>query len=400
MGIRTQAVKAAYALAVGLLVATVVSVWQDVLGGAPISQIQVGRDFATFHGAALLVAEGHGAAMYEPTVLGARIAESAGYTNYTTQAYGHPPFFAVLFLPLTQLPFAIAYLGFVVVSGIALAVAISRVGLERLGPAMGLIVLSVPGFWTIQLGQMGMLVSALLLAVFLSLRSGHRFVAGLLLGLLAFKPLYAFGIGVWWLLKARRYALAIAGAAFSAAAMVVLGFAVPDGWSAYRSLVSDSGGSFVADVATSGFSILEMWLAMIPVASVAIVLWLTTLGGVIAAFSQVLKRLGNSLEPSFALAVVVGLLLAPRTAWYDWVVLVVPAVLLWGAYPGLRAQVVVAGAWLFPVAALSWTVASRLEHMAGSFVQVAPVALAVVTWWWFRQALQQPSETLEPTALA
>ena len=109
----------------------------------------------------------------------------------------------------------------------------------------------------------------------------------------------------------------------------------------------------------------------------------------------VLKRFGNSLEPSFAFAVVVGLLVAPRTAWYDWVVLVVPAVLLWRTYPELRAQVVVAGAWLFPVAALSWTVASRVDQVAGRFVQVAPVALAVVTWWWFRQAIQQPAEALE-----
>ncbi|MDX2344810.1 MAG: glycosyltransferase 87 family protein, partial [Acidimicrobiia bacterium] len=262
--------------------------------------------------------------------------------------------------------------------------------------AVGLVLLSVPGLWTIQLGQMGLWVGALLFAVFLSLRSGHLFRAGLLLGLLAFKPTYAVGIGIWWLIRAKRYGAAIAGAAVSATACVATGFAIPGAWSDYLGLVDDSGQGMFESTVTSGFSILEMLLLIFPESSLAVVMWVVATVVLLVAFWLVLRNLEFRLEAAFALAVVVGLLIAPRLGWYDWVLLVVPGVLVWQGYPRLHSQTVVAGAWLFLGAALSWMPFWREPLRISASIQFAPLLLLGVSWWWCRQAMQLAADDSAP----
>ena len=179
----------------------------------------------------------------------------------------------------------------------------------------------------------------------------------------------------------------------STALLVIAGFAVPDGWASYRALVDESGSSFVEDVVTSGFSVLEMWLALIPQSWIAVALWLISGGLVVAAFWLLLGRLGDRLEPSFAMAVILGLLVAPRTGAYDWMLLIVPAVLVWQTYPAFRSQTILAGAWLFPAGALSRLLANATEASFGSFVQVAPIVLAATAWWWFTTATRESAPT-------
>jgi len=383
---RSPAVKAAYAVAIAITVITFAVIWQSTILGKATDQVELGRDYATFHGAALLVAEANPAAMYQPDELGPRIAEATGYEGVKTQPYGHPPFFPLYLITLTPLPFLLAYMVFLVGGVVALGYAVRRVGLRRATPVLALTALSLPGYWTIQLGQMGFWVAALLLAIYLAIRRGRLLVAGLLLGLLAFKPLYAVGIGIWWLLRFRRYAAAVLGALCSVGALVVAGYAVPEGWASYRALVSESGDSFVSDVATTGFSLFEMWLALIPSSVVVLALWLAVCVAVLAGFWRLLEVLENRLEPAFAMAVVVGLLISPRTGWYDWMLLVVPAVLVWHTYPRLRPSSIVAGAWLFLAGACSWMLAGAMEDSIGPFLQIAPIILTATAWWWFRSA--------------
>jgi len=389
---------AAYVIAIGLLFAVLITVWRNVAQGGDLEQYEPGRDYGTFHASALLVVEGNGTQLYDPDLLGTRIAEATGYEEITTQPYGHPPFFPLYFLPFTALPFGVAYGLFVVTGAMALAVTVRRVGIKRSGAVLGIAVLSMAGFWTVLLGQMGLWVSALMLAVFLLLRSDHKVAAGLLLGLLAFKPLYAVGIGVWWLLYPKRYAPAVAGAVLSAATISLLGFLVPEGWANYRALVGDAGGSFVSDVAQSGYSVYEMLLTLFGSTVFAAVLWLLACLVAMAAFRWTLERFHHRLEMAVAAAVVLGLIISPRVGWYDWVLLLVPGVLLWQAYPQLREKLVIGGGWLFLTSALSWTLASSLEKSFGSFFQPASLVLIAVTWWWLRHAAGEPAVSGEPAA--
>lgn len=379
---------AAYVISIGLLIAGLGTIWQSLSRGGSISEYEPGRDYATFHATAVMVADGHGADIYDPDLLGARIADVTGYESITTQPYGHPPFFPLYFLPLVALPFGVAFGVFSVSGAAALVIAIRRVGLEGAGRAFGMVALSVSGFWTLMLGQMGFWASAALLAVFLALRSDRRFSAGLLLGVLVFKPAYVIGIGIWWLIYARRYAPAIAGAVCSSLGIAMLGFVIPDGWTLYRSFVNDSGESLVTLVTRSGYSVLEMFVSVNGSTAVTTVLWLVGSILAVGAFRWTVERFNHKLEMAFAFAVILGLVVSPRVGWYDWVLLVIPAVLLWRSYPDLRGKLVGAGGWLFLTSALSWPLANRLDKSIGYFLQPAAVVLIGVAAWWLMHAVR------------
>lgn len=386
---RRPLVTAAYILAAGYVVALLASAVFRI--AYTDEQIEFGTDYATFHSAALLVTDGDGSQMYDADVLVERIIEATGYTERKSVGFGHFPFFALLFVPLTLLPFPAAYMLFLLISFGALGATLARVGVRPIGSVLGLVAISMSGFWTIQLGQMGLLVSALLVGVFLALRSDRPFRAGLLLGLLIFKPTYAVGVGIWWLLRAVRFRMAIVGAVASMVAVSLAGLAIPGAWESYRGLMSE--GLVVEDVTTSGYSLFEMWFTMLSSGRVAAALWLSSAAMLLAAFVVVIRRLDHRLEPSLALAVILGLIVSPRTGWYDWVLLVVPAALLWHTYPRLRSKLVVAGAWLFPAAAFSWPLAKRLDEASGFFLQLAPLVLVGVAWWFVRLLLAEEERT-------
>ena len=146
-------------------------------------------------------------------------------------------------------------------------------------------------------------------------------------------------------------------------------------------------------VARSGFALFEAWSALLPAAGVATVAWLLSAGVVIVVFHKLLGVFEDDLDVSFALAVTVGLLVAPRTGWYDWILLLVPGVLLWRVFKARRRLLIRAGAVLYLVAALSWPMARGLDHVTGIYLQIAPFVLMAIGWWLFTR-LRQDSLSL------
>lgn len=383
-------VKMAFGVAIAMTVVVLVTTVEAKYLSSD-SGVAIGTDFAVFHGAAVLTLEGDGAGAYDRGVLRAKIAETTGFEG-ADAGYGHPPFLGLALTPFAMFPFPVAYVLFLCAGTAALGFAITRVGGVRARYAVPLALISVPGFFTLQLGQMGLWVSALLLAVYLAMRRGHLFVAGLLFGLLIFKPLYAVGIGLWWLLSWRRYAKAIAGAACSAAALIAMGFLVPGGWSALLSV------QLLDGVAPSGFSVFEMWRSLVPNPAVAIVAWALSAVGIVVFSLRAMAEHEDRLGVVFALATILGLLITLRTGWYDWVLLVVPGVLLWAEVPEGRNGLVNAGAVLFPVAALSWPLARSLQELSGVYLQIAPIVLVAVSWWWLKDHRGASDLTRDRTA--
>ena len=378
------AVRFAFVIAILMLMWTLFGTWQDARYGTPVAEAVMGTDFAVFHGAAVLTLEGDGAISYDRELLGEKLAETTGIAG-SAPGYGHPPFFGLLLTPFALLRFEYAYILFVGASLVALAFAITRVGGVRRSHAMALALLSVPGWETIRLGQMGIWVSALLFAIYLAMRNDRLFLAGALVGLLAFKPLYAVGIGLWWLLNWRKFRTAIAGAAASVAALSLIGFLVPGGWAGFFSV------RFLDGVHRSGFSVLEMWRSLIPITGVALAAWIVSAAGIIYVFWRATRKYEDRLAVVFSLAVILGLLVSLRVGWYDWVLLIVPGVLLWKEVPEGRPGLVSAAAVLLPVAALSWLLAKIFEALSGVYIQIAPWFLAGVCWWWLTECIEPSS---------
>ena len=92
----------------------------------------------------------------------------------------------------------------------------------------------------------------------------------------------------------------------------------------------------------------------------------------------------------FSAAVVLGALITPRTGGYDWVVLIIPAAILWVATPHLRSLWMACGATLLVASFFSMWILDSLDDSIGLALQPATVALlvvAVVGW----RALRAPT---------
>jgi hypothetical protein len=182
-------------------------------------------DFVAFYDAARMALAGDAAGAYDWSRL--RLLQSAtlgiapdalvGFLGWVNP----PPFFFIV-MPFAGLPFAVAWLAWVVATAAALALAL-RLAVPGLALRATLFVLAMPAVLIcVMLGQNGVLTAALLCAA-LGVLDRRPWVAGVALGLLTYKP--QFGLLLPLLLAAtgrwRVFGVAAACAVLLAAASAV-----------------------------------------------------------------------------------------------------------------------------------------------------------------------------------
>lgn len=198
----------------------------------------LGTDFASFYTAGSWVLDGQPAAPYEPARQHAR--EQALFGSATPfYAWQYPPFFLLVAAVLALLPYLAAlalWQGATLAAYLAVGWGICRPGPGGVRDPLWLVAaLAFPAvFVNLGHGQNGFLTAALLGGGLLLLRT-RPVLAGILLGLLAYKP--QFGLVIPIALLAGGYWRAIAGAA---AAVLALGIATtvafgPEVWRAFLS---------------------------------------------------------------------------------------------------------------------------------------------------------------------
>lgn len=155
------------------------------------------EDFTVFYVAGRLVAEGAGSFLYHPAVVGAveRAVAGGPVGGSGSLAYFNPPFFALLFLPLTELPLKQAFQAWTLFN-IAL-VAITTWQLWQLAAPLDRrwrVILTVgflsfyPVAYGLRLGQFSLLLTAGSAGAYLFLRQRRERLAGFALALLLIKP--------------------------------------------------------------------------------------------------------------------------------------------------------------------------------------------------------------------
>ena len=177
------------------------------------------RDFISFWAAAKLAMSGWPAAAYDNEVLRALQAQHVAFRwDVAEMPFPYPPAFLLVLIPFAALPFAA---GMAAWSLATLAGWLAVVG--RMFPRSGWLALGFPPVYAnAAVGQNGFLTAALF-AGGLSLLPRRPFIAGLVLGCLAIKPQLGLLLPVA-LLAAREWR-AIAGAAVSSVAVILLGLA-------------------------------------------------------------------------------------------------------------------------------------------------------------------------------
>jgi Glycosyltransferase family 87 len=312
----------------------------------------IGTDFSNVYAAGTLIWQGRPAQAYEPARQHA--AEKAVFGGREVPFYGwhYPPFFFLIAFLVASVPYAWG-LSIWLVASLAAYLAAMRAILPR--PETVLVALAFPAvFVNIGHGQNGFLTAALLGGA-LHLLDRRPWLAGVLIGLLAYKPQFGVLIPVALLAGGRWNTIGAAAAtvaALAAISFVTLGSSV---WHAFadsmtftQTVVLEQGDTGWEKI-QSIFSAARMWGAGVPTAyAIQIALGLT-----LAASLAWLWQSDAAFELKAAALATGSLLATPYVLDYDLVVLAVAIAFFarHGLSRGFRRFEIslLAAAWIVPL---------------------------------------------------
>jgi alpha-1,2-mannosyltransferase len=285
----------------------------------------IGTDFSNVYAAGTLTWQGRPAEAYQPARQHA--AEKAVFGGREVPFYGwhYPPFFFLIAFLVASVPYAWG-LSIWLVASLAAYLAVMRAILPR--PETLLVALAFPAvFVNIGHGQNGFLTAALLGGA-LHLLDRRPWLAGVLIGLLAYKP--QFGVLIPVALLAGGRGNTIGAAAATVAALAAISFATLGSsvWHAFadsmtftQTVVLEQGDTGWEKI-QSVFSAARMWGAGVPTAyAIQIALGLT-----LAASLAWLWQSNAVFELKASALATASLLATPYVLDYDLVVLAVAIV--------------------------------------------------------------------------
>jgi len=323
----------------------------------------------------------------------------------------YPPFWYLLVAPLTLLPMrpaALVWLGGLVASFTAAMLLLARHFPQRtiLPWALPLGVLFGPTLESLQSGQKATLILLILTATYVLLDRRRPFAAGLVFGLIAFKPQLALVIGIALLLK-RQWQF-VAGSLVTVLLLVGLCFVVGLDVSRQYFEISRRMGDYIQTV---GYPLERMhcWYGFVrlllpgrPLGEVQLITAVADLA-TIAALVRLLWGPLRFGEPAFAVQfsalVLTTLLLSPHLLTYDLTPLLLPMVLLIVTVTESAAMQAAHGrpigwllAALFVLGAVSVPIAARTH------VQLSVLALFALLLWLARRPWYNAENVGGPTA--
>jgi hypothetical protein len=312
----------------------------------------LGTDFSNVYAAGTLTWQGRPADAYQPALQHG--AEKAVFGGREVPFYGwhYPPFFFAVAVLVAAVPYAWG-LAIWLAASLAAYLAAIRAILPR--PEALLIAATFPAvFVNIGHGQNGFLTAALLGGA-LHLLDRRPWVAGVLIGCLAYKP--QFGVLIPLAMLAGGRWSAIAAAAVTVAALLALSFVTLGGgvWHAFadsmnftQTVVLEQGGTGWEKI-QSAFSAVRMWGASVHTAYAVQI----SLALMLAASLAWLWQSDAAFELKASALATASLLATPYVLDYDLVVLAVAIALFarHGLNSGFRDYEIslLAAAWIVPL---------------------------------------------------
>jgi hypothetical protein len=357
-----------------------------------------GADHIAFYSAATLIRDGRDADIYDPLKLNERQKEITGGTWPFHMAYRNPPFYALLYVTTAGLPLPNSVLVWMLVSFVALGFAIWCLAPGRPWRVAMWSFAFYPFFAAISFGQNTPLSLAIFAAVYRLANSGRPLSAGLVAGLLWFKPQLLIGLFIWWML-APRQRLSFVGVAITGAILAAISWlVVPDASQAFVDTLRGNLG-YSGENGWNLHSPKAFWMLLLPGAPAGLIWTLTgaCAGAAIGGAVWVARRTGAPVAVMFPVAIFLSLWVSPHTLIYEWALLIPAAVVLWERFPARR------DAWLalfFPVW-LALTVSTsfalvQIKQMALPVTfQVSVPVLGAVGWLVMRE-LARTVDSLNP----
>jgi len=330
------------------------------LGGSPLFY-----DFSVFHTVGAMANEGHATESYDDAKMIA--AERAAFPGNTLRLpWNYPPTFQIMLMPLGALPYVVAWL---VWSGILYScyALLSR----RLADAPNVLVflLLAPGAAVnLFFGQNGIL-STVLLGGGVLLLGSRPILAGVLLGLLAYKPQLAV-LAPFALLAGREWR-ALAAAILSQIALILVSLALLGSgpWLAFLYKLAHPAAVFSSSSsdwrAIPSVMIFARTLGLGTAVS-SVLHW--TIAAIAAAFALWTWHKTKDSRIRMAVLAAATMLVTPYLRSYDLLLLILPIAVMLRGPTGWAEKLVLFAAWLMPGALM----------FLPSPVQVAPLVSAAV----------------------
>jgi hypothetical protein len=378
--ITAERIKLTIALLAALYPITFVG-W-GLMGGA-VGDVPFGSDFITFWAASHLALQGEAASAFDAARIVA--AETLAVpANTRVFLWHYPPSFQLLILPLALLPYLASYLLWILTTLGALALVVRRVAPTPY--AVPLLLTFSGTLLNFFHGQNGFLTAALFGGGLLLLRE-RPIVAGLLLGLMSYKP--QFGLLIPIVLICGRHWTALAAASLSTLALAAASLAVLGGdvWIAFWTNLP-----VVQEILAQG----RLPWAKIPSVFVS----LRTLGlspdaayagqGMVAVFVAITTASIWRQQPASRLAIAALMagtpLMSPYVFDYDLALLAVPIAIL--AWDGVARGWQAGEREILTLAFFTPALVSILGHASG--LQLGPLLLIALFVTAVRRALRAP----------
>jgi hypothetical protein len=355
----------------------VVALWFQ-LGNAivrPESSLPAGRDFAVFYTGAALAENGAWHSLYDVEEFQREYDQVTGLDSPVGgPVFRYPPPTALVLVPLARVPLKTALVVWTALTaaGCLVALRAAHVGL----PVAAAMMLTVPGFLTIALGQNTLVTLLVVCAALVLLDRGRLVAAGVVLGLLVLKPQLLIGVVVWLAAAPRRSRRELAGVVVGAGGIVAasLPFTL-DGWREYLGALS----SLSQPPNTVGrpyFSGLDFLRFLFGDGTLALVTWVVLVCVVIWVLVRTVRASVQNPAVGLAVAVLGSLLLSPHLVSYDWLLLVVPGVVFWRRFGSARPVLVFSAGMLSAAALITPSIVSAMiESLGWAFSPAFPLLL-------------------------
>ena len=332
----------------------------------------VGADFIDPWSASWLTLHGSPYAVYNIARLWSVERMAVAYPGVGFAGFHYPPFFLLLIFPLALLPYAWSLLVWTAVTFASYLAVMWTIDAERDGLWLAI---AFPGaLVNLVNGQNGFLTLGLLGAALLTLER-RPLVAGLMFGLMAYKPQFGLLVPIFLIATGRWRAIAAASVMVALLAALSLAIFGAQTWQAFfSSTIStrhafEQGGSGFAEL-QSAFAAAGLWGFGVSTAYVvqAIVSLITAL-----AVIWIWRRTAKFDLQAAALATGV-LLTTPYVMDYDLVLLAMP--IAWLALEGRRSGFM---PWEKSLLAFVWLLPLFARTLAGyALIPVAPLAMLLL----------------------
>jgi arabinofuranan 3-O-arabinosyltransferase len=296
----------------------------------------IALDFLSFWSAGHLVLAGHASAAYDWPAMHMLQHQLMGHEQIGYYGWAYPPLFFCVVTVLALMPYAMSFLVWTGATLALYAAAIARIARDR---GAALIACAAPATLACTMvGQSGFLSAALIAGVLLQLEA-RPLLAGLLLGLLTYKP--HFGLLFPIALIFGGYWRAFIAAMVTTFAILVLSWLMaPDSLAAFAAHMGSMTTTFLTE-GSEGFYKQQSLYGLLRMLGVGDAMAFAAQGVlllVMAVFVAWLWRSHQPLALKSAGLCVAALLATPYLYFYDFPILAVAIAFLWRARPFGRGE--------------------------------------------------------------